>query len=95
MTALSSSNARLNAGVKYDGIIMDPPAFGRDTSGKTFKFDRDLPRLLKACSRLLPPKPLFFLINAYNVGHSPQTLKNLLADILPSDRIQCGELHLI
>jgi 23S rRNA (cytosine1962-C5)-methyltransferase len=81
-------------GVKYDAIIMDPPAFGRDTSGKTFKFDRDLPRLLNICSNLLTDNPLFFLINAYNVGHSPQTLKNLLADILPSDRLQCGELHL-
>jgi len=81
-------------GVKYDAIIMDPPAFGRDTSGKTFKFDRDLPRLLNICSNLLPDNPLFFLINAYNVGHSPQALKNLLADILPSSRIQCGELHL-
>ncbi|MBU1356684.1 MAG: class I SAM-dependent methyltransferase [Candidatus Edwardsbacteria bacterium] len=81
-------------GVKYDGIIMDPPAFGRDTSGKTFKFDRDLPRLLNICSNLLPDNPLFFLINAYNVGHSPQAIKNLLADILPAERIQCGELHL-
>ncbi len=81
-------------GAKYDAIIMDPPAFGRDTSGKTFKFNRDMPRLLRLCHNLLSDKPLFFLINAYNVGHSPQTLKNLLADILPSDRIQYGELQL-
>lgn len=81
-------------GSKYDAIIMDPPAFGRDTSGKTFKFDRDMPKLLNLCRNLLPDNPLFFLLNAYNVAHSPQTLKNLLGDILPIKRIDCGELHL-
>lgn len=91
---LKFAEREVKRGTKYDAIIMDPPAFGRDTSGKTFKFDRDLPRLLNICSNLLTDNPLFFLINAYNVGHSPQTLKNLLADILPLDRIQCGELHL-
>lgn len=79
---------------KYDAIIMDPPAFGRDTSGNTFKFDRDVPKLLNQCPKLLNANPLFFLINAYNVSHSPQSLKNLLADFLPIERIECGELHL-
>ena len=81
-------------GIKYDAIIMDPPAFGRDASGKTFKFDRDLPRLLNLCAKLLSNKTLFFLINAYNVAHPPQALKNLLVDFLPAKRIKCGELHL-
>jgi 23S rRNA (cytosine1962-C5)-methyltransferase len=81
-------------GNKYDAIIMDPPAFGRDPDGKTFRFDKDIPKLLKLCRNLLPDKPLFFLINAYNVSHSPQALKNLLGDILPIKRIDCGELHL-
>jgi len=91
---LKFAEREVKRGVKYDGIIMDPPAFGRDPTGKTFRFDRDVPKLLKLCSTLLSPDPLFFLINAYNVGHSPQALKNMLADILPPSRIQCGELHL-
>jgi len=91
---LKFAEREVKRGSKYDAIIMDPPAFGRDTSGKTFKFDRDVPRLLNLCAKLLSNKPLFFLINAYNVAHSPQALKNLLGDILPAKRIDCGELHL-
>lgn len=91
---LKFAEREVKRGIKYDAIIMDPPAFGRDTSGKTFKFDRDVPRLVKLCRKLLPEKPLFFLINAYNIAHSPQTLKNLLADFMPQQRIDFGELHL-
>ncbi len=91
---LKFAEREVKRGIKYDAIIMDPPAFGRDASGKTFKLDRDLPRLLNLCTKLLSNKPLFFLINAYNVAHSPQTLKNLLGEFLPTKRIECGELHL-
>jgi 23S rRNA (cytosine1962-C5)-methyltransferase len=85
----------IKRGNHYNAIIMDPPAFGRDNSGNTFKFDRDLPKLLNQCSKLLDDNPLFVLINAYNVGHSPQAIKNLLGDILPPGRIQCGELNIL
>jgi 23S rRNA (cytosine1962-C5)-methyltransferase len=81
-------------GVKYDGIIMDPPAFGRDPNGKIFHFDRDVPYLVDLCGKLLSKNPLFLLINAYNVSHSACSIKNLLSNILPINRIECGELHL-
>ncbi len=69
-------------GQSYDGIIMDPPAFGHSPSGKTWKFNRDMPRLLADCVKILSPRPSFLLINAYATNSSPLALRNLAEDIL-------------
>ncbi len=79
---------------RYDAVIMDPPSFGRDHKGKIFRFGDDVPELLNNCGKILSDEPLFFLVNAYSTNFSAQALKNLLADILPLDKIECGELHL-
>jgi 23S rRNA (cytosine1962-C5)-methyltransferase len=79
---------------RYDAVIMDPPSFGRDHKGKIFRFGDDVPELINACGKILSDEPLFFLVNAYSTNFSAQALKNLLADILPLKKIECGELHL-
>ncbi len=81
-------------GAQYDAVIMDPPAFGRDPKGKVFQFEKDVPKLLEAVSKILVSDPLFFLINSYAMGYSPVVLKNLLARILPFEKITCGELQI-
>lgn len=82
-------------GAKYDAIIMDPPSFGRDPKGKVFKFENDVPEILKTCKQLLSDKPLFFLINSYSLGYSPTVIKNMLGEILPLEKIKCGELQIL
>ncbi|MBI5804970.1 class I SAM-dependent methyltransferase [candidate division TA06 bacterium] len=79
---------------RYDAVIMDPPSFGRDHKGKIFRFGDDVPELIHNCGKILSDQPLFFLVNAYSTNFSSQALKNLLADILPLKKIECGELHL-
>lgn len=69
-------------GVRYDGIIMDPPVYGRGTEGSTWKLDEMLAPLVQQCARLLSDKPLFFLINSYVAGVSPTALKNILTTSL-------------
>ena len=80
-------------GNKYDGIIMDPPRFGRGTSGQVWKLEEDLPKLVSQCQKLLSPTPAFFLINAYTADLSSTALGNLLANILEKE-VEHGELGL-
>jgi 23S rRNA (cytosine1962-C5)-methyltransferase len=81
-------------GATYDAVIMDPPAFGRDPQGRVFRFEEDVPRLLQLCRKIITDRPLFFLINGYAMGYSATVLRNMLAEILPIDQIECGELQL-
>lgn len=86
----------IKRGTKYDGIIMDPPAFGHSPSGKTWKFNDDLPKLLADCVRLLSPEAKFLVINGYATNSSALALNNLLEDAV-KDRggnIEFGELCL-
>lgn len=83
----------IKRGMIYDAIIMDPPSFGRDPKGKVFKFEKDVPELLRLVSQILP-NPLFFLLNSYAQGYSPETVKNLLGEIFPLNSISGKELFL-
>lgn len=65
-------------GSKYDGIIMDPPRFGRGTKGEVWKLEDDLPKLVTACKTILSPSPIFMLLNAYTADLSSIALGNLL-----------------
>jgi 23S rRNA (cytosine1962-C5)-methyltransferase len=86
----------LKRGAKYDGILMDPPAFGHSPTGKTWKFNEDLPGLLADCVELLSDKASFLLINGYATNSSALALNNLLEDAIKerSGKIDFGELCL-
>ncbi|MGE5041873.1 MAG: class I SAM-dependent methyltransferase [Candidatus Levyibacteriota bacterium] len=77
----------------YDGIIMDPPKFGRGPKGEVWQFEEDFPELMESCTKILAKNPLFFLVTAYTVPISPITLTNMTADILPNkEKIEFGEI---
>ena len=80
--------------VLYDGIILDPPAFGRDPKGRMFKFEQDIAKLLGLVQKVLKPKPLFFIFNSYATGLPATVLANLVADMFPKQALEYGELHL-
>lgn len=89
----------LNRGEKYDGIIMDPPAFGHSPSGKTWKFNRDLPNLLEQSVQLLSDDAKFLLINGYATNSSAISLGNILEDTVGArpelgGSVEFGELCL-
>ena len=52
-------------GRKYNGMILDPPTFGRGPSGEIWKLEESLPELLGACGKLLNDSPIFVLLNVY------------------------------
>lgn len=89
----------IKRGKQYDGILMDPPAFGHSPSGKTWKFNKDLPPLLKNCVKLLSPEAKFLLLNGYATNSSAIALNNILEDALKTrpdlkGDIEFGELCL-
>lgn len=82
---------------KYDGIIMDPPSYGRGANGEIWKFEENVADLVKLCMNVLSDKPLFFLINSYTTGISSQVLENLLRINIPKKvggKFSHGELGL-
>lgn len=94
--ALKFVRREVARGQTYDGIIMDPPAFGHSPTGKTWKFNRDLPILLAECEQILSPDAKFMLINGYATNASALSLQNTLEDVMAErpGKISAGELTL-
>ena len=83
-------------GNMYDGIIMDPPVFGRGPGGEMWRLEHGLYELAEACVKLLSESPLFFLINGYTAGFSPTAYGNILKIAMKnfSGEISVGEIGL-
>ncbi len=64
-------------GNKYDGIVMDPPSYGRGPGGELWKIEQELFDLIKLCMSVLSDKPLFFLTNTYTTGLSGSVMENI------------------
>ena len=84
---------------KYDGIIMDPPSFGRGASGEVWKLEKNLWDLLLSCKNILSENPKFILINSYTSGLSPLAVYNITMDCFggmfnKNSLIECGEIGL-
>lgn len=84
----------IRRGNKYDAIIMDPPSYGRGTSGEVWQFETNIEELVKLCEQVLSENPLFFLINSYTTGISSEVLGNILRMTLQNfkGKISSGEL---
>ncbi len=77
--ALKFTSREIRRGRKYDGIIMDPPSYGRGPDNELFKFEEKINPLIVNCLELLSDDPLFFIINTYTTGYSPETMHNTLS----------------
>ena len=88
-------NREIRRGHKYDGIVMDPPSYGRGANGEVWKFEDNISELVELCSKVLSDDPLFFLINSYTTGISSQVLENILRlNIKKNGKITHGEIGL-
>ncbi|MBR2319814.1 MAG: class I SAM-dependent methyltransferase [Clostridia bacterium] len=72
-------------GNTYDGILMDPPSYGRGPGGEVWKLEEQVYPLVAECVKLLSDDPLFFLINSYTTGLSPSVMQYVLGTLLPQD----------
>ena len=74
----------IRRGNHYDGIIMDPPSYGRGPKGEVWKIETSIYPLIQLCSQLMSDKSLFFLINSYTTGLQPAVLNYMISTaILP------------
>ncbi len=84
----------LRRGSRYDGVVMDPPSYGRGPTGEMWKIESGLFPLVSDCAALLSDTPAFFLINSYTTGLAPSVLKNVLRVALPHACVASGEVGL-
>ena len=75
---------------------MDPPTYGRGSTGEMWKLEDHLWELLVECRAVLSERPLFFLINAYTARLSPTVVANLLSELMHRfpGSISAGEVGL-
>ncbi len=94
--ALAFAKREVRRGAKYDGIILDPPAFGRGGKGEVWKIERDLPALLSALKELLSDElGSFFLLNGYAAGYAPRAFAQAVESVFGElPEAECGELHI-
>ncbi len=76
--ALRFVQREIRRGSRYDGVLMDPPSYGRGPSGEVWKLENELYHLVDTCAQVLSEQPLFFLINSYTTGFQASVLSNML-----------------
>ena len=82
---------------KYDGVILDPPKYGRGPNGEIWDFFNDLPILLKLISQILTPEPIFIILNSYAIRSSHLALHFALNETMRgfSGKVESGELSIV
>ncbi len=81
--ALKFLKREIRRGRRYDGIIMDPPTFGRGPGGEVWKIENQLSELMLHCKQVLSDHPLFILLTTHSPGFSALTLKNMVLKFIP------------
>lgn len=87
----------LRRGNKYDGIIMDPPSYGRGPKGEIWKIEESIYPFVELAAQLLSDDALFFLINSYTTGLQPAVLSYMLNTVIQKKRggeVQSSEIGL-
>ncbi len=87
----------IRRGKHYDGIIMDPPSYGRGPGGEVWKIEDKIHELVKLCSFVMSDEPLFFIINSYTTGLQPAVLSYIInTEITPKygGRTEADEIGL-
>lgn len=81
-------------GRRYDGIVLDPPTFGRGANGELYKIERDLKETLDLVFSLLSDRPLFVLFSSHTPGLSCRVAENIMAQRCPDAKLETGEMLL-
>lgn len=79
---------------KYQGIILDPPAFGHGPKGEDWKLERDINNMIKLIYEIADKDNFFLILNVYSLGLSVLVLENLIKNTFKTHKFESGELFL-
>lgn len=93
--ALKFVKRELKRGKKYNGIILDPPAFGHGPNGEKWKLEDHIQEMMRDVVQLLDEEEHFLILNTYSLGFSSVIVENLIRTSFPQVRnLETGELYL-
>lgn len=93
--ALKFVRREVRRGSMYNGIILDPPAYGRGPDGEKWILEENLNELIQLCAMILLPSKSFLLVNLYSMGFSALVLENLVNSYFPAKiEKESGEIFL-
>lgn len=91
--ALKFCRREVKRGKKYNGIILDPPAYGRGPDGEKWVLEENIAEIMELCSNLLEDDNAFLILNLYSMGFSAVIAENLIKDYFPRVKnCEYGEL---
>ncbi|MFC7525183.1 class I SAM-dependent methyltransferase [Parapedobacter sp. GCM10030251] len=93
--ALKFVRRELKRGNRYQGIILDPPAYGHGPKGEKWKLEDHIGEMMRDVVQLLDPREHFLILNTYSLGFSSVIVENLVRSAMPDVRnLETGELYL-
>ncbi|MHC1707952.1 MAG: class I SAM-dependent methyltransferase [Bacteroidales bacterium] len=93
--AMKYVQREVRRGNLYEGIILDPPAYGRGPEGEKWVLEDQINEMFNSCASLLSPESSFFLANLYSMGFSALILESLVSSVFPGQESkEYGELFL-
>jgi 23S rRNA (cytosine1962-C5)-methyltransferase len=94
--AIKFLHREIKRGIRYEGIILDPPSFGRGAKGEVFKIERAIHDLLDLCRQLFSENPLFLLFTTHTPGMTPMVMGHLVGQYMQGmqGRMETGEMLL-
>ena len=94
--AMKYVKREVKRGNKYQGLILDPPAYGRGPNGEKWQLEDELRELLSLSQQLLDPDDHFFVVNLYSLGFSALILDNLVTELFTGLKTvrEVGEIFL-
>lgn len=87
----------LRRGNRYDGIIMDPPSYGRGPGGEVWKLEEEIYSFIELSAQLLSENAKFFILNSYTAGLSPSVMHYILSSVIVprmGGKVTCDEIGL-
>lgn len=92
--AMTYVRREVKRGKIYNGIILDPPAYGHGPNGESWKLEDHIREMTQMVTSLLDPEDCFLLLNTYSLGFSSIIIDNLLNETFLKGRFETGEIYL-